>query len=313
MKGELLALAAMPMFASNIIVTRLASSRIAISDGYLIVVSVNISFSALVFAVRFPLRAEPLRWDSWGFVLFVLAGVFATYLGRWFNMESIVRLGPAKTSAFQVSSPLFALVFALVFLGERLSLQALVAMLLTASGLLLVSLPRARATTEGTTVLPAPGIRDRVRAGIRSTLASTVAMAVGSSAAYAIGNVLRGAAVRQWNEPVLGALIGALAGIALHFVFASGHVEVVRNLRRADRRGVLLFGLSGVLTIVAQMCVFVAMVHSPIAVVALITLCTPVVVFPLSYFLLGNNEGITARTIAGAILTIGGIAMIILL
>jgi hypothetical protein len=41
----------------------------------------------------------------------------------------------------------------------------------------------------------------------------------------------------------------------------------------------------GVLTIVAQVCTIAAMKLAPVAVVALITLCTPLVVFPIELFL----------------------------
>ena len=51
---------------------------------------------------------------------------------------------------------------------------------------------------------------------------------------------------------------------------------------------------------------------APVSVVALITLCTPLLVFPASYFLLKNDEGINPRTVVGAALTLAGIAMIIL-
>ena len=76
--------------------------------------------------------------------------------------------------------------------------------------------------------------------------------------------------------------------------------------------GLALFVLSGILTVVAQGCVIAAMRLAPVSVVALITLCTPLVVFPASYFFLGNDEGIDARTLIGASLTLSGIALIVL-
>lgn len=315
MKGELLAFAALAMFSANIILTRVAAARLSLNAGFLIVVSVNIAFAALLFGVQQATRHDTLRWDSQGVVLFALAGLFATYLGRWFIMESIARLGPAKASAFQVSSPLFTFMIAWLFLDERLSAAAILAMALTAAGLLLVSLSglqpgaAAGAGLAGTRT----GRVHRAKASLQTWLRSGVVLAVGSSAAYAVGNVLRGAAIRQWKEAVLGALIGALAGIALHFVFGTDHVKVLRSLRSADRIGVVLFAFSGVLTISAQMCVIVAMGDTPVAVVALITLCTPLLVFPLSYFLLKNDEGINGRTLMGAVLTLVGISAIILL
>lgn len=313
MRGELLALAALVLFSTNIIVTRLGSSRLPLAAGYLVSVSFNIAFSALLFGIELALRKAPWHWDSYGVLLFALAGGFSTYLGRWFIFEAIARLGPAKASAFQVSSPLFTFIIAWIFLGERLSALAVIAMLLTALGLLLVSLSNRRAGATDPTAAVRGSARRRARAGLAALWRSGVLIGVGSSAAYAVGNVLRGAAVRQWNEPVFGALVGAVAGIGLHFVFGSDHRSVIRGLYRASRAGLLLFAIGGIVTISAQVLVISAMNVTPVAVVALITLCTPLVVFPVSYFLLGNDEGINGGTLVGALLTLAGIATIILL
>ncbi len=293
--GIVLALVALAGFSANVMVARVGGARVPINTGYLVAVSVNVAFAAMLLIGELAVRPQPLHWSARGTLLFALAGFFSTYLGRWFMYESVARLGPAKTSAFQVSSPLFTFLIALVFLGETLTVQALAGMVATALGLLLISLAGTR-TTAG------PG-----RVGRSAWL-----IGLGSSAAYAVGNVMRGAGVRAWDEPIAGALIGAVAGIACHFAFARGHGDVLRGLRSAHRGGLALFAASGVLTMVAQVCTIAAMNLAPVSVVALITLCTPLVVFPLSYFFLGNDEGITARTVAGAALTLAGIAMILL-
>jgi drug/metabolite transporter (DMT)-like permease len=127
-----------------------------------------------------------------------------------------------------------------------------------------------------------------------------------------VGNVLRGAGSRRWDEPVLGALLGAIAAILLQLALTRDNARNWRTLREADRVGILLFAVSGAMTITAQMCVISAMGYLPVAVVALITLCTPMLVLPMSYFLLGNQEGITARTLFGGALVLGGIGFLVL-
>lgn len=318
MTGELFALAAMLMFASNITITKIASGKLDLNAGFLIAISVNIGFATLLFGAELLLRKDALHWDPAGFLLFVFAGVFSTYLGRWFLFESIARLGPAKTSAFQVTSPLFSMIIAWAFLGERLSLVAIGAMAVTMYGLLLVGTPPGSLGFGPRTAAGSPRLRDataiagRARAIWGSWGRSGLLLGLGSSAAYAVGNVLRGAGVRQWNEAILGALVGALAGIGVHLLLGSGHREVLRKVRHGSRTGVMLFAMSGVITISAQMFLIAGMAQAPVAVVALITLCTPIVVFPLSYFLLGNREAMTARTVAGAALALAGMAIIIL-
>ena len=301
MTGIALALAALAGFSANVLVARVGGARVPINAGYLVAVVVNVLFASLLLVAEVATRPQPLQWSAQGTLLFALAGFFSTYLGRWFMYESVARLGPARTSAFQVSSPLFTFLIALMFLGEALTAQALAGMVATALGLLLISVRGAR-------VAP---VADDARTR-QSWLRSAWLVGFGSSAAYAVGNVMRGAGVRAWDEPIAGALIGAVAGIVCHFAFTPRRRQMVRGLRGADRGGLALFALSGVLTIVAQVCTIAAMKLAPVAIVALITLCTPLLVFPASYFFLGNDERIDGRTLVGAALSLAGIAMIVL-
>jgi len=317
MRGEPLALAAMLMFASNTIITKMATARLDLGTGFLISVSVNVLFAALLFALQLVIRDDPLRWDGFGFGMFLAAGAFSTYLGRWFFFESVARLGPAKASIFQVSSPFFAAAIAWVFLDERLSPMALLAMAMTLLGLLLVTSGTFGSRSAAASSRPSSGAerlpsRSRSVGVLATLLRSTLLLGLGSSAAYATSNVMRGVAIRHWNEAILGALLGAMAGAGLHLAFNRNAAGVYASLHRADRRGVVLFAVSGSLTILAQLCVIAAMSRSPVAVVTLITLCTPLLVFPLSYFFLRNEERISARTVLGGAITLGGVALLVL-
>ena len=139
-------------------------------------------------------------------------------------------------------------------------------------------------------------------------------LAISGSASYAVGNVLRGVAIQEWNEPILGALIGAVLGMTLHFLTSLHITKRFRNkLAQADRIGVLIYALTGVLTIIAQVCVIASMRYIPVSIASLITLSTPVFVTPASYLLLKNREGITLRTICGSALVLAGITIILLI
>jgi drug/metabolite transporter (DMT)-like permease len=308
-RGETFALAALLIFSSNIVLTKVASARLALNAGYLVAIVMNILFSAVLFAAELAWRAHPLRWDWLGALIYAGAGVFTTYLGRWFFFEAIARLGPAKASIFQVSSPIFTVVIAWVALGQILDAVAIAAIAVAMVGLAVVS------------VSPKEIARRALRQGDRSTTGATpwrsllqsgLMVGAGSSAAYAVGNVLRGAGIQRWDEPILGALLGAVAGLAFHLALTPGNAAALRVLRAGDRRGVSMFALSGALTISAQMCVIEGMAYVPVAVVAMVTLCTPLLVFPMSYWLLRNQEGITLRTLLGGGVTLAGIAVLVL-
>ncbi|MDB5846907.1 MAG: hypothetical protein JWP29_659 [Rhodoferax sp.] len=310
--GLLLATGALLFFTAGTLVTQAASRRLDLSLGFLVATFVNVLFAGLVLCVQWLLRAQGTVWNATAFAMFALAGFFATDLGRWFFYESVVRFGPAKASVFQVSSPLFTALIAWLLLGEALSPVVAAGMLLTVAGLVLVSVKpgaaraaKAAAASSGADNAPRPSHRTRL-------LQSVLFLGLCSSLAYAAGNVLRGMGIRRWNEPVLGALVGAVCGLLLHLLFSSGKRLLWQRLCAANPTGIAFFAVMGVTTISAQMCTIAAMRYIPLSVATLITLCTPLLVFPLSHWLGQNKDPITARTLLGCGLTLGGIFVIVL-
>lgn len=320
--GEALAIAALVLFSCNIILTKVASSRLDLNFGFLISVSTNVLFAAILFGGQLLLRQDRLGWDGYGFFLFVLAGFFSTYLGRWFFFDSIAKLGPAKASTFQTSNPLFTVIIAWLFLDESLSLLDVGAITTILLGLFLTSyVPGVFSKTSpaetGYEPFETPSRTSRF-AALRATVSPGVALqsgiflAVAGAAAYAVGNVLRGAAVHNWNEPILGGLIGAAAGLVLHLATSSMTRHFWSFLKGADRLGVFMYVLSGTITITAQICAIGSFHYMPVSIANLITLSTPVLVTPLSFFLLKNQEGINLRTVLGSVLVLSGITAIVL-
>lgn len=331
--GYLLAAGALLLFTVSILIAKVASSRIKLDLGFLIATSVNVIFAALALAVQLALRSDRIQWNAQAFWLFAAAGGFSTYLGRWFFYESVVRFGPAKASLFQVSSPLFTALIAWLALGERLTLAVGAGMLMAIGGLVLVSYKTgglagregdssAAATALIPTKVAATLVTSSASTGTSATVArssmrdrllqSVLLLGLGSSLAYAISNVLRGIAVREWNEPVMGALAGAVAGLALHLAFSAGKTQLLGRLRQANSRGAWLYAVMGVCTIAAQMCLIGSMRYIPVSVTAMLSLCTPVLVFPVSYWLFKDQDAITRTTLLGAALTLAGMAIIVL-
>jgi len=77
---------------------------------------------------------------------------------------------------------------------------------------------------------------------------------------------MRGYAVREWPEPVLGALVGAVAGLALHVAVTPGKRDLLAQLRQSSRRGLWLFALVGLGNIGGQIFSIGAMRHIPIGI-----------------------------------------------
>lgn len=129
--------------------------------------------------------------------------------------------------------------------------------------------------------------------------------------AYAVSTVLRGNGIREWNEPIIGALLGAFAGLLVYLLTSRNTRLLCAGIQRANREGIWLYAASGMLTIVAQICAIASFRFIPVSLSNLITLCTPFIVIPCGYFLHKNSERITARTWIGAGLVFLGIALMI--
>ncbi|MES2537133.1 MAG: DMT family transporter [Pseudomonadota bacterium] len=309
--GKLLAIAALIIFSISILVTKAASNRLNLNLGFLVSVAANVFFCIVLFVLDSLFRPHDVQWKSLGFGLFVLAGVFSTYFGRWFFFEAIVRFGAAKASIYQVSSPAFVAIIAWAVLGERLAGVALAGMALTLAGLLLVSYVPGTFSRR-TVAVPVAAETGSKMARLAAIGNISLLLGLASAASYAVSTVLRGVAVRDWNEPILGALLGASSGLAMQLMFNTNLRDLYRDIKVADRRGMMLFAINGALTIAAQICAIASLRYIPVALSNLITLCSPVLIVPISYFILKNREGIGARTWIGGALTMAGIAVIVL-
>ncbi|PZF79922.1 hypothetical protein C1I92_28635, partial [Jiangella anatolica] len=138
-----------------------------------------------------------------------------------------------------------------------------------------------------------------------------LAPAIVATASYGLGNVLRGAAVADWTEPIAGGLLGAIAGTLAYLVFHVSPRGFVERVRRADRRGIAWWTLTGGLTIGGQMSVIGSAAHIDVAVAVAISSALPMVVIPVSVVLLRIREGVTVVTALGALLITGGVAWLV--
>lgn len=311
--GELLACIALVLFSGNIILTKIAASRLNLDLGFLISVIVNVLFSAFLFFIQVIFFEINLDWNTKGVVLFLLAGLFSTYLGRWFFFETIDKLGPARASAFQVSNPLFTTIIAWVFIGEKFNFKDFISIIIILLGLFLVSyVPRDFIKNETAASKEFLEVQSARTNPIKWIVQSGVLLAFFSSFSYAVGNVVRGAAIQSWNQPILGGMLGALLGFVLHAFTNKNTHEFWKLIRKANSQGVALYTISGIITISAQILVIASMRYIPVSIANLITLSTPILVTPLSFFLFKNQERITFKTIIGIILALGGISSIIL-
>jgi len=291
--GVTFAFAAMLCFAANILITRYAVARMPVDAGFFVVLATNILFPLLLFPFELAARSAPWAWDWKGVGLFALGGVVGTFLGRRFLFDAVRILGPSRASVFHSTAPAFALVGAWLLADERLGWYELLLMVIVWIGLWFTQ-PRAGSV------------------GALSPSAARKGLVVGllTVAGFGMGNVLRGLAMRNWEEAVFGTVVSSCAALLCQLLATRDWDRVAAQYRAADRKALWLYVGCGVSTALGSIFVALAMNHMEIALAVLVVHTTPLVIFPVSVFILRNKEELNARTLLGAVLVLLGIGLL---
>ena len=291
--GVAFAFAAMVCFAANILITRYAVARMPVESGFFVVLATNILFPALLFPFELAARAAPWSWDWKGAGLFALGGVIGTFLGRRFLFDAVRILGPSRASVFHSTAPAFALAAAWLLADERLGWYELMLMAIVWIGLWFTQ-PRSGS------------------AGAPSSSAARKGFLVGIAtvAGFGMGNVLRGLAMRNWEEAVFGTVLSSVAALLCQVLATRNWERIGAQLRAADRKALWLYVGCGISTALGSIFVALAMRRMEIALAVLVVHTTPLVIFPVSVFILRNKEELNARTVLGASLVLAGIALL---
>lgn len=258
-------------FASMALLARIGSER-----GYSAaeLVFVRMGIGAVCCGVLFATgRARLERTRSWGLLARGLYGSIAILL----YFFAITRLPVGEATLLNYTSPLFTLIFAMLFLGERPGLRPIVGLAVTLGGLAL--------TVEATSgALLSLG----VLAGLGS--------AVMSGAAIATVRSLRqteGATMIFFTFCLVAMLIaGPLAA-------PTARAPELRDLA-------LLLGL-GLASTVAQLLFTTAMGHLPAVGAAVVGPLTPVTAYLLGALCLG--EPLTPRIAGGILIAVTGVVL----
>jgi drug/metabolite transporter (DMT)-like permease len=293
--GIVLALLAMLSFATNIMITRYAVARMPVESGFFVVLATNILFPALLFPFELALRAAPWSWSWKGAAMFAMGGVIGTFLGRRFLFDTVRILGPARASVFHSTAPAFALAGAWLLADEHLGWYEILLMAIVWTGLWFT---QPRAGTPGSGGLTVSALRKGMLAGLLTV------------AGFGMGNVVRGLAMRDWREAVFGTVVSSVAALACQLVATRDWKRIAAQFRAADRTALLLYVGCGVSTAFGSMFVAASMVHMEIALAVLVVHTTPLVIFPVSVFILKHKEELNPRTLLGALMVLSGIVLL---
>lgn len=296
--GVLFAVCAMLSFASNILITRVALKRMSVEAGFPIVLATNIVVPGFLFVVSEWQRAAPFAWNWKGAGLFVVGGIVGTILGRRALFDAVRVLGAARASVFHSSAPAFAFLGAWLLAGESVGLRDMALIALVWVGLWLTQPPSGSRPGEE---MFTPEMRRR---GLIAGFAAV--------AGFGFGNVLRGLAVRAWDEVLFGTMLSSVAALTLQVIITRNWPKVIGEWRSGGRHAIALYAASGAATGLGSIFVTLAMKNIPIGLAVLVVHTTPLVIFPVSVFLLKRREELTPRTLGGTGIVLAGVAALLL-
>ncbi len=266
--------------------------------------SVSVNFYKLIFGftmlsitayfvrgVAFPVDATLKNW-----IWLALSGVVGFFLGDYFMLKAYVEVGVRVSMLMMASSPPMAALLGFIFLSERLPSSALLGMLMTIAGIVLVILSKDK--EQG---------RMRVRYSIKGLTYAFIG-AFGSAAGMVFSKVGLG----DYNT-MAATQIRIIAGFLCFVIFVTVRKEW-KNLRSAikDRTALKYTFLGSIFgPFIGVNLSLVALKYTSTGIVSTITSMTPVTIIPFSIVLF--KEKIKPREIFGALLSVSGVAILLLM
>jgi len=249
---------------------------------------ISLVMSAVVLWLLFPFFA-PLSalWTPAVFI-FVIAGIFAPGIGRTLSYVGIEKIGVARSVPIANSSPIFASVFAVIFLAETWVPRNIAGTLLVISGVIILSVAK-----------PAQG--EWRKLDVIYPLVG--AMAFGASA------ILRKAGLDYVDIPVMAAAV--TAGSAAMFSFALLQVRGGKASFKLTRRSAAWLFSAGLVNTAAMLSVFYALSHGKVVIVEPLVSSNPVLTLLFTAIFLRDLEAINLRVIIGALLTVTGTILVV--
>jgi drug/metabolite transporter, DME family len=250
-------------------------------------ISLTMSAAVLWLLVPFFVPLSAL-WTP-AVAIFLAAGIFAPGIGRTLSYVGIEKIGVARSVPIANSSPIFASIFAVIFLAETWVLQNIVGTLLVIGGVIILSMAK-----------PAQG--EWRKLDVVYPLVG--AMAFGASA------ILRKAGLGFVNIPLLAAAI--TAGAAAIFSFVLLQIQGGKRTFKLTRRSAAWLFSAGLFNTAAMLSVFYALSHGKVVIVEPLVSSNPVLTLLLTAIFLRDIEALSSRVIIGALLTVTGTILVVL-
>jgi drug/metabolite transporter (DMT)-like permease len=282
------ALIAAALFAAALVTTQFGLRHM---DG-LAGAKVSIPSAAMLLWLLLPWwQGDGLNgWNVPGAGIFLALGIFFPVAVTLLAYEANRRMGPTIAGAIGSTAPLFAVLGAVLFLGETLGLPQIAATLAIAAG--------------------STALAWRVNAGgnwLRgAAFVSWVAWL--AAALRALAQVIAKAGLLLWPSPYAAVLLGySVSALAIWIIAAFSKRPASRVYAR---RGVAWFALTGVFNSSAVLALYAALEVGAVNIVSPIAATYPLFTLLLNTIIL-REERLSARLLGGVALMVTGVVVLL--
>ena len=280
------ALLAAALFAAALVTTQFGLRHM---DG-LAGAKVSIPSATLMLWLITPLRGSLEGWHGQAASVFLLSGLFFPVAVTLLAYEANRRMGPTIAGAIGSTAPLFAVLGAVVFLGERLGITQIAA---------------TAAIVAGSAVLV---WRTGPRKISGNLLSGSAWLSWCAAALRALAQVVAKFGLLLWPNPFAAAVLGySVSALVIWTVAAFSRRP---ESRIYTRLGVLWVVLTGLFNCSAVIALYTALDGGAVNVVSPIAASYPLFTLLLNAVIL-RQERLTARLIAGVALMVGGVAALL--
>ncbi|PKB70235.1 MAG: hypothetical protein BZY77_00975 [SAR202 cluster bacterium Io17-Chloro-G5] len=228
-------------------------------------------------------------------------GIVNYFGGRTQNFLSVNLIGASRASLFVASQAPFAALFAVAFTGESLHLLVGLGTVGVVGGLIFAS---------GTSILE--GWRgDKI-------FVLGYLMALGAGASYGATNVMAKQTLEVFDSPLVITMLSMLVGMLVlaPLVGAStAHSGVHREKGQGFSKNLWSLrwvALAGIASGIAVISLYFAVQRADVVVISPIVSSSPLITLFLAHVFLARLERITKRLLFGALLTVGGVVLVVI-
>lgn len=219
-------------------------------------------------------------------LFFMVAGIVGPFWGRFFFYKGVERIGISIASPIYETKPLLPVIAGISILGEELTASITFGILLMMAGAGLVGLG-----SSGGQIQKSWSRRDLI-------------FPIAAGVCYGISHVLRKMGIDEMPNPMVGVLMQNLGALAFIFLLLFTR-QISPSVLKSNGKAWALFSLSGVIQIVAQWSLFVALDAGELVWVSPLTSLSSFFVLVLTALFLRGLEKVTLKIALGAGLIVG--------